>query len=158
MAILLYQIGIFIAIQIAAMFGKNSRNTAIVLISIFTILQVFMSWLLLLQFITIYVSYNISNNLFFSDSPNKPVVKPQKEIRKSTNEKYSTKEEGDKLETENLNRFMRNRLIKTEATKNELNTRSIEEIDIEEIFREAAEPESSDPTSIYYSPKAKIKP
>ncbi|WP_264558997.1 hypothetical protein [Flavobacterium sp. N2270] len=71
MAVILYQIGIFIAIQIAAMFGKNSRNTAIVLISIFTILQVFMSWLLLLQFITIYISYNVSNNLFF----NKPEKK-----------------------------------------------------------------------------------
>lgn len=64
MAVLLYQIGIFIAIQIAATFGRNSRNTAVVLISIFTILQVFMSWLLLLQFITIYISYNISNNYF----------------------------------------------------------------------------------------------
>ena len=68
MAVLLYQIGIFIAIQIAAMFGKNSRNTAVVLISIFTILQVFISWLLILQIITIIISYNISNNLFFKQS------------------------------------------------------------------------------------------
>lgn len=67
MDVLLYQIGIFLAIQIAALFGKSSRNTAIILISIFTILQVFMSWLLLLQFITIYISYNISKNLFFSN-------------------------------------------------------------------------------------------
>lgn len=68
MAVLLYQIGIFLAIQIAAIFGKNSRNTAVILISIFTVLQVFMSWLLLLQFITIIVSYIISNNLFFTKS------------------------------------------------------------------------------------------
>ena len=71
MAVLLYQIGIFFAIQIAAAFGKNSRNTAIVLISIFTILQVFMSWLLLLQFITIYISYNVSNNLFLKKTEKK---------------------------------------------------------------------------------------
>ena len=70
MAVLLYQIGIFIAIQIAAMFGRNSRNTAIVLISIFTILQVFMSWLLLLQFITIYISYNVSNNSLSNKNEN----------------------------------------------------------------------------------------
>lgn len=67
MTVLFYQIGIFIAIQIAANFGKNSRNTAIVLISIFTILQVFMSWLLILQFITIYISYIISNNFYFNN-------------------------------------------------------------------------------------------
>lgn len=57
MAVLLYQIGIFIAIFIASFFGKNSRNTAVVLISIFTLLQVFTSWLLILQFITIFVAY-----------------------------------------------------------------------------------------------------
>ncbi len=44
--------------------GKNSRNTAIALISIFTLLQVFMSWLLFLQFFTIIISYIISNNWF----------------------------------------------------------------------------------------------
>jgi len=64
MEILLYQIGIFFAIQIASLFGKSSRNVAVVLISIFTILQVFTSWLMLIQFITILVSYNISERRF----------------------------------------------------------------------------------------------
>ena len=62
MAVLLYQIGIFLAIIIASTFGKKSRNTALILISIFTLLQVFMSWLLLLQFFTIFISYQLSNS------------------------------------------------------------------------------------------------
>ena len=62
MAVLLYQLGIFIAIQIAAVFGRRSRNTAVVLITIFTFLQVFISPLLLLQLITIYISYGVSQN------------------------------------------------------------------------------------------------
>jgi hypothetical protein len=61
MAVLIYQIGIFLAINISAKFGKSSRNTATLLISIFTILQVFVSWLLLLQFFTILVAYIFSN-------------------------------------------------------------------------------------------------
>lgn len=64
MLVILYQVGIFIAIQIAASFGKNSRNTAVVLISIFTFLQVYMSWLLVLQFFTIYLAYRFSSNRF----------------------------------------------------------------------------------------------
>jgi len=63
MGILLYQIGIFIAIQVAAFFGKSSRNIAIILISIFTLLQVYTSGLMILQFITIFVSYIISKNI-----------------------------------------------------------------------------------------------
>lgn len=62
MAVLLYQVGIFLAITIASAFGKKSRNTAVILISIFTLLQVFMSWLLLLQFFTIFIAYQISNS------------------------------------------------------------------------------------------------
>ena len=60
---MLYQIGIFIAIQIASFFGKNSRNVAIVLISIFTLLQVFTSGLMILQFATIFISYLVSKNI-----------------------------------------------------------------------------------------------
>jgi uncharacterized membrane protein (DUF485 family) len=63
MAVLLYQVGIFLAIIIASAFGKKSRNTAVILISIFTIVQVYMSWLLLLQFFTIFLAYQVSNSL-----------------------------------------------------------------------------------------------
>ena len=84
MAVLLYQVGIFIAIQLAAMFGKNSRNTAIALISIFTLLQVFMSWLLFLQFFTIIISYIISNN-WFSITEKKLSQKPKSSYKDSRN-------------------------------------------------------------------------
>ncbi|RXR23495.1 hypothetical protein [Flavobacterium stagni] len=65
MTIFLYQIGIFILILFASFFGKNVRNTYVVLASIFTFLLVFTSWLLILQFITIFISYFISNEIFF---------------------------------------------------------------------------------------------
>ena len=84
MAVLLYQVGIFIAIQLAAMFGKNSRNTAIALISIFTLLQVFMSWLLFLQFFTIIISYIISNN-WFSITEKKLSQNPKSSYKDSRN-------------------------------------------------------------------------
>ncbi len=69
MGILIYQVGIFITIQIFAFFGKSSRNTAIVLISIFTLLQVFTSSLMIIQFITIFISYVFSNSIL-SESKN----------------------------------------------------------------------------------------
>jgi hypothetical protein len=67
MGILFYQIGIFVAIQIAAFFGKSSRNVAIILISLFTLLQVYTSGLMILQFITIFVSYIVSKNIIGND-------------------------------------------------------------------------------------------
>jgi predicted membrane protein len=71
MAVVFYQIGIFIAIQIAALFGKNARNTAIILITIFTLLQVFISWLLLLQLITIFISYYFSKHWYKKNNTTK---------------------------------------------------------------------------------------
>jgi hypothetical protein len=76
MAVILYQIGIFIAIQIASQFGKSARNTAIVLITIFTLLQVFMSWLLLLQLITVFISYNFSKQWFQEKKPKQNQKQP----------------------------------------------------------------------------------
>lgn len=64
MGIIIYQVGIFIAIQIAAMFGRNSRNTAIILISLFTILQVYTFGLMFFQFITIGISYYFAKKWF----------------------------------------------------------------------------------------------
>ena len=79
MAVLLYQIGIFIAVQIAAVFGKSARNTALILITIFTLLQVFTSWLLILQLITIFISYQFSKRILSNNSsksqPNKKTPK-----------------------------------------------------------------------------------
>ena len=118
MAVLFYQLGIFIAIQIAAVFGRKSRNTAIILISIFTILQVFVSWLLLLQFITIAISYNISNNLFFTNAT-KFVQdrKPNKVILKSYDNKggriYQEYDEND----ENLSPDIRTKIENEKETR-----------------------------------------
>lgn len=64
MGILLYQIGIFLAIQLSTFYGgRTSRNVAIILIAIFTILQVFTSQLMIFQFITIFISYLVSRNI-----------------------------------------------------------------------------------------------
>ncbi|WP_313100856.1 hypothetical protein [Epilithonimonas sp.] len=63
MGIILYQIGIFIAIQISSFYGRKARNVAIVLIVIFTFLQVFVIWLMLLQFITILLAYWTSKGI-----------------------------------------------------------------------------------------------
>lgn len=89
MAVLLYQVGIFIVIQIAAMFGKNSRNTAVVLISIFTLLQVFMSWLLILQFFTIIISYIISNNWFYTKEKFPKPKRPYENLKNFKTERLS---------------------------------------------------------------------
>ncbi|CAM4426419.1 hypothetical protein [Flavobacterium terrigena] len=67
MLILFYQIGIFLAIQIAAFFGKNSRNVAVTLIVIFSILQIFTYWLLIFQFVTIFIAFIKSEQWFFNE-------------------------------------------------------------------------------------------
>jgi hypothetical protein len=88
MAVLLYQIGIFLAIIIASGFGKKSRNTAVILISIFTILQVYMSWLLLLQFFTIFIAYQVSNSLLnkkIDEGSQKNLIKTSSEYGLSEN-------------------------------------------------------------------------
>ncbi len=69
MGIILYQTGIFIAIQIAAMFGRKSRNTAVILISLFTILQVYTFGLMAFQFLTIWVSYYFAKKWFSNKNP-----------------------------------------------------------------------------------------
>lgn len=118
MAVLLYQIGIFIAIQIASFFGKNARNTAIILITIFTLLQVFMSWLLLLQLITIYIAYSFSKRWFEENKTKQNPKKPNTVI-------YSYRENGGHsitevdLNDENLNKEIRRKAILQEEIRKE---------------------------------------
>ena len=57
MNVFLFQLGVFLTIVIASFFGRKTRNAVVILISIFTLVQVFMSWLLLLQFVTIFIAY-----------------------------------------------------------------------------------------------------
>jgi hypothetical protein len=101
MEVLLYQVGIFLAILIAGKLGKNARITAIVLICIFTVLQVYMSWLLILQFITIIISYLISKSLSkaektSSSKKKEPNLETKKvNLKKELNKKIPAK---DKIE------------------------------------------------------------
>ncbi len=92
MEVFLYQVGIFFIIQITSIFGKNIRNFALLLICIFSIFQVFTSWLLILQFITIFFSYNFSNNLFFK--------KNEKDFKSNIIRYRYTDENGGKVLTE----------------------------------------------------------
>ena len=64
MGIIIYQIGIFITIQISAMFGKKSRNTAVILIFLFTVLQVYTFGLMFFQFLTIWISFYFAKKWF----------------------------------------------------------------------------------------------
>jgi len=50
--------------------------------------------------------------------------------------KYYTKEDGTKMDSNDINQVLRNRLLKTEAIKVRL---KIEEVDMEKIFSEASE-------------------
>ena len=68
MGIIIYQIGIFIAIQVSAMFGKKSRNTAIILILIFTVLQVYTFTLTAFQFLTVWISYYFAKKWFSNNT------------------------------------------------------------------------------------------
>ena len=100
MAVLLYQLGIFIAIQIAAAFGRKSRNTAVVLITIFTFLQVFISPLLLLQLITIYISYGVSQNSTVNKIKSK--IQEVEPVIRSNRPNLLTKEENEAKEKEKI--------------------------------------------------------
>jgi predicted membrane protein len=104
MAVLIYQIGIFLAIIISAAFGKKARNVAIILISILTVLQVFTFGLMALQFVTIFVAYYFSSKWFDKKVEAKKVpTKKEVEFQRSKNHKKFD------LETESLEE--RNRMI-----------------------------------------------
>src|SRR5690606_34714557 len=122
MAVLLYQIGIFAAIQIASQFGKSSRNTAIILITIFTLLQVFMSWLLLLQLITIFISYNFSKRWFFNESVKQTQEKSNNGISEyRKNDEYSESKYKTIIDTLETNKLTNksNADVKGEAQRQE---------------------------------------
>ncbi len=70
MGILLFQIGIFIIIYIAASMGNKARNTIALIISAYTLFAVFTSALMILQFLVIIISYVFSER--FLPSEKKP--------------------------------------------------------------------------------------
>lgn len=63
MEVLLFQLGIAAIIIIAGLFGKIARNTITILVVIFTAVMVFTSGLMILQFITIGISFFISKSI-----------------------------------------------------------------------------------------------
>tara|TARA_B100000678_G_C18152021_1_gene479343 strand:+ start:520 stop:1161 length:642 start_codon:yes stop_codon:yes gene_type:complete len=133
MTVLIYQIGIFIAVQVAAVFGKSSRNTALILITIFTLLQVFMSWLLILQLITIFISYQFSKKILSNNSSNN---QPNKKTPK--NALYSYRDEyGGRVVTEvDLNDETIDRITREKAIlQNEIREKSIRKYDSDTEYK-----------------------
>lgn len=123
MEVLLYQIGIILVILIAGKLGKNARITVIVLISIFTILQVYMSWLLILQFITIIFSYIISKN--FSKQGKTNSTKNQ-EPNLETKQKILKKELDKKIPTEKKREIIK-KIRETEEIQKNIEIKKIKE-------------------------------
>lgn len=61
MGVLEFQIGIIAIIFASSFFGRKLRNYIVVFCIIFTVFAVFTDWLLFLQFVTIFISYQVSN-------------------------------------------------------------------------------------------------
>src|SRR5690606_9703730 len=49
--------------------GRNARNNVVLISAVFTIIQVFMLWLGVLQFITIWIGYSISQGILGNKRP-----------------------------------------------------------------------------------------
>jgi hypothetical protein len=62
MEILIYQIIIASIILISGAFGKKARNVATIILCLFTLIEVFTLKLAILQFITIFIAFSISNS------------------------------------------------------------------------------------------------
>ena len=116
MAIFLYQIGIFIAIIFAGTYGRSSRNVAVILIMIFTILQVYAFPLMFIQFLTIIFAYIVSK--YFSSNNNigekqEKYISPKKTIElKNKARKYNEKKDLSEEEKEKLLKEIEQRLEK----------------------------------------------
>jgi len=62
MLVLGFQIFFFILILISGLFGKKVRNFVVIGSLVFTVIMVFMTWLIILQFITIIFAYFITES------------------------------------------------------------------------------------------------
>lgn len=60
MEIFIFQIAVFAIIFLSAFFGREALNKTVLIVSVFTLLAVFMTWLIILQFITIVISYSLA--------------------------------------------------------------------------------------------------
>jgi len=84
MEIILFQIGVFVAIIIIGLFGKKARIGICVFLLIFTMLAVFTSGLMMLQFITIGLGY-------WASSAMAPKSVPKEHKLKHWSENYNSK-------------------------------------------------------------------
>lgn len=91
MEILAYQIGIIIIIIISGkIFGKSIRDKVIIGISIFTFFMIFKTWLILLQFISIFIGYSISEDLLNNIKSNDLQSKYNSDSSNNTNNMNKT--------------------------------------------------------------------
>ncbi|MFI8379599.1 hypothetical protein [Leeuwenhoekiella sp. NPDC079379] len=79
MEVLVFQVGIFLAIIVLGAFGKKIRNGALIFFSVFTVVMVFTSGLMILQFLTIFLAYLVTDGLYSKKEENiNDVYIPQK--------------------------------------------------------------------------------
>lgn len=74
MGVLLYQAAIFIIIIFSGYSSKKSLNTATIIIVVFTLFHVFVPWLMVLQFVTIGVSYVVARGLTIRNKEQKESI------------------------------------------------------------------------------------
>lgn len=72
MEVLLYQFAILFIIACSTIFGRRARNYVVIAILIFTVFQVFMFWLGVLQFFTVFIAYFISEGMLKKPKPSQP--------------------------------------------------------------------------------------
>lgn len=63
MEVLIFQIGVFILIFIVGALGRKARIYICLALGVFTLFAVFKTGLAIIQFITIFIAYSVSNNL-----------------------------------------------------------------------------------------------
>lgn len=80
MEVLGFQVLFFFLILISGLFGRKARNLVVIGSLIFTVIMVFMTWLIILQFFTIIIAYIITEK-YVGSSEEKPEVIHKPEIR-----------------------------------------------------------------------------
>lgn len=66
MGVLIFQISLLLIILGSTFLGRKTRNWVIFGLIIFTIIEVFMPWLMVVQIFTIIIGYSISESIFKS--------------------------------------------------------------------------------------------
>ena len=116
MAVFLYQIGIIGIISFGAYFGRTARNFIIVAAAMFTLVQVFTSWLMILQLASVFIGYLISESILSGEDTEvlNEIFEPQKQ-RQTTKHVIKTYEDGKRVyreydENDNLSPEIREKI------------------------------------------------